>query len=145
MPSLAALEVGYVASWVTWQPPRLESSTIEWIRVGRDDRVVQGRVISRGENTFPFEMVVIENDRPIWLFKGRPLGGSIAIAAVMDSIPIPLGHVAAPFENYKVTSIPIDGTRLLAFTNKVGKSPDEPLGASYATVLEFRCPGSVQR
>jgi hypothetical protein len=145
IPSFAALGDGYVASWTAWEPPSFESSTIEWVRVTREERVIKGRVISWGENTFPFEMFVMEAAHPMWLYRGAPPGHSIAVSSVTDSIPIALGSVAVPFENYKVTSIPIDRARTLAFTNTVGKSPDEPPGASYATVLEFRCPGSARR
>ena len=102
-------------------------------------------MISWGENTLPFEMFVMETAHPIWLFRGAPHGHSIAVSSVTDSIPIALGQVAVPFENYKVTSIPLDRTRVLAFTNTVGTSPDEPPGRSFATVLEFRCPRSARR
>ena len=145
LPSFAALGDGYVASWTAWEPPDFESSTIEWVRVSREERVIRGRMISWGENTFPFEMFVMETAHPVWLYRGAPPGHSIAVSSVTDSIPIALGNLAVPFENYKVTSIPLDRTRMLAFTNTVGTSPDEPPGASYATVLEFRCPRSARR
>ena len=144
-PALGVLGNGYVASWTTWDFPDVGSSTIEWVRVSRDERVVKGRVIAWGEPAFQFEMIVMASTWPIWLFHGAPFGGSVAVASATDSIPMSLGSVTAPFENPRPVSIPIDATRLLSFTMKAGTSPDEPPGASYATVLEIRCPGSAQR
>ena len=144
-PALGALGNGYVASWSAWDFPDVGSSTIEWVRASRDERVVKGRAIARGEPAFQFEMMVMANAHPIWLYHGVPFRSSVAVASATDSIPMSLGSVAAPFENPRPMSIPIDDTRLLTFTMKAGTSPDEPPGASYATVLEIRCPGSAQR
>jgi hypothetical protein len=143
-PSLAPLGDTFVASWSTWKPPGFESSTIAWVRVGRDGRVVRGRAVSHGENSFPFEMFVVDNAHPIWLYRTDPPGRAI-VATATDTMPLSLGTITVPFDNFKVSSTPIDRARVLAFTTKVGKAPDEPMGALYATVLEFRCPGSAQR
>jgi hypothetical protein len=145
MPSFAVLGDGYIASWMSWQFLDARTSTIEWARIARDGSVTTGPRVATGANTFPFEMIVRENSIPIWFYHGTPYGAAIAIASATDSASLRLGEVVAPFENPKVTSIPIDRTRILAFTMKQGKAPDEPIVSSYSTVLEFRCPRSAQR
>jgi hypothetical protein len=145
LPSLAALGDGYVVSWNSWEAPDAGTLTLQWIRIEADGRILARPVITSGEQGFPHEMLVRKERYPIWIYRGVPYGSLLSASYATDSAVIVLGQVAVPFENPRALTIPLDSTRVLAFTMKQGKAPDEPMVASYVTILEFRCLMSERR
>ena len=144
-PMLLASEGGFIASWNAVNLSQLEGSTIEWVRLGSDGAVAQRPAVAFGENTYPFELVVLENRNPVWLYHGTPFGTSVAVTSASALGAVSLGTIDVPFANPRARSIALDGKRLMAFTMKQGTAPDEPVIASYVTVIEFRCPRSARR
>ena len=145
LPILSRLGDGILISWISWTPWRLETSRIEWLRIGRDGRFVDGPVIAAGEKTFPFELIVMDDRHPIWLYHGVPFGSTVELASAADSTVIRLGTIKAPFGNPKPRTIAVDGSHVLALTMQPGSAPDDPMVASWMTILEFRCPMSARR
>ncbi len=145
LPILSPLGDGILVSWISWIPWQSETSRIEWLRVGRDGRFVDGPVIAAGEKTYPFELIVMDDRHPVWLYHGVPFGSTVELASASDTSVIPLGNIGAPFGNPKPRTIAIDGSRVLALTQKQGSAPDDPMAASWMTILEFRCPRSARR
>jgi hypothetical protein len=145
LPMLATQDDGIVVSWISWIPWRSETSRIEWLRIDRNGRVVAGPIIASGEKTFPFELIVLDKRQSIWLYHGVPFGTTVELASASDSSVFPLGNIQAPFGNPKPRTIAINGSRVLALTQQQGSAPDDPMVASWMTILDFRCPRSARR
>jgi hypothetical protein len=126
----------------SWQS---ETSRIEWLRIGRDGRFVDGPVIATGEKAYPFELIVMDDRHPIWLYHGVPFGTTVELASATDTSVIQLGNIGAPFGDPKPETVAIDDSRVLAHTMRQGSAPDDPMVASWITTLEFRCPRSARR
>jgi hypothetical protein len=145
LPVLSRLGDGILISWISWIPWQSETSRIEWLRIGRDGRFVDGPVIATGEKAYPFELIVMDDRHPIWLYHGVPFGTTVELASATDTSVIQLGNIGAPFGDPKPETVAIDDSRVLAHTMRQGSAPDDPMVASWMTTLEFRCPRSARR
>jgi hypothetical protein len=132
-----------VASWISWRWGIASTSRLEWLRTGNQRPVP--RLVASGARTYPFEMIVIDDRVPLWLYHGEPFGTSLALTVASDSTIVPLPSLTIPFQNPRARATWLDRNRLLVLTMKQGRSPDEPMVASWATILEIRCPESVRR
>lgn len=132
-----------VASWISWRWLVASTSRLEWLRTGLEPPVTS--LVASGGRTYPFEMVVIDDRYPLWLYRGEPYGSSLALTVASDSTISRLPDLKIPFENPRARATWLDRNRLLVLTMKQGKSPDEPMVASWATILETRCPESERR
>jgi len=145
VPILATLGNGLVASWVSWRFMHSDSTSMGWLRVDAGDRISLRPVVDSGEATFPFEMIVVDDKYPLWLYHGSPFGSSAKLVMAIDSTVVRLADVVLPFWNPRTRTIALTGTRFLVFTQKRATADNEPMAASYATVLEIRCPRSERR
>jgi hypothetical protein len=145
LPIAANLGDGVIASWVSWQPMVPRTSVVEWLRIHPGGRTSTGAAIDSGEATFPFEMIVVDDAYPLWLYRGEPYGMGLALAVATDTIVTRLGGLTIPFHNPRARAIALSPTRILLFTMKRAITDAEPMIASYSTVFEIRCPRSVRR
>jgi hypothetical protein len=145
LPIAANLGDGVIASWVSWQPMVPRTSVVEWLRIHPGGRTSTGAAIDSGEATFPFEMIVVDDAYPLWLYRGEPYGTGLALAVATDTIVTRLGGLSVPFHNPRARAIALSPTRILLFTMKRAITDAEPMIASYSTVFEIRCPRSVRR
>ena len=145
LPVLAAVGDTIVASWISWRFMRPESSRIDWVRLDRSGRVFDGPTVDAGSATFPFELIGVDNRFPLWLYRGEPGGNAVRLVMASGATLVRPASIAAPFENPKPKAIALTATRILVFTMKRGAAANEPMAASYTTVLEIRCPTSAQR
>jgi hypothetical protein len=90
-------------------------------------------------------MIGVDNRYALWLYHGEPWGSAVALALASGSTIVHRASLPVPFENPGPKAIAISPTRVLVFTMKRGSAENEPMVASYAAVLEIRCPGSAQR
>jgi hypothetical protein len=145
LPILATSGDDIVVSWDNWIPWQPQSSRIEWLRIGRDGRLVNGPVIAAGEKTYPFEFIVMSEGHPFWLYHGDPLGSTVEVSSATDVAVIPLGDIGVPFRNPRARTFALDRNRALMLTQAPGAAPNDPMAASWMTTLEFRCPRSARR
>ena len=131
-----------VATWIEWMWGDANTSQLYWLRLGTDSIAMP---VASGRATYPFEALALDDRHPLWLVRGAHYGTTLAPLVATGSTVAPLGILDVPFENPKAYAIAVDDGRVLVLTMKQGKSPDEPMVASYATVLQFRCPDSVRR
>lgn len=143
-PIISAVGEELVASWIDWKWMDAGSSRLSWLRIGAQDSMV-ARPIASGGSTYLFEVAVIGGRYPLWLHRGETYGTTMALAMALDSTIVRPGVLTVPFENPRARAAELSPARLLVLTMKQGKLPDEPMVASYATMLEFRCPMSVRR
>ena len=131
-----------VATWIEWMWGDANTSQLHWFRLGTDSSAMP---VSSGRATYPFEALALDDHRPLWLLRGAHYGTTLAPIVATGSTVLPLGILDVPFENPKAYAVVLDDGRVLVLTMRQGKSPDEPMVASYATVLQFRCPDPVRR
>ena len=143
-PALVRLDEGLVASWVLMEFFKPETGRLEWLRLDDGGKRVAAGFAGSGRGTWPFETVAIDGRTPLWLHQGEPYPNTLAMALAPESAAMAMPNVALPFENATPTAIAI-GSRVMVFTIKQGRAPGEPVGASYTTILEIRCPRSARR
>jgi hypothetical protein len=142
--ALASVAGGLVPSWSTWQWLDDATNRLEWTRIGLDGTPARAAVVDSGKTTYPFEMIALDN-RPLWLFRGEPYGTTASYAMAIGGEALHRGTVTIPLHNPLPKAIALSPARVLVFTMKRGQAGDEPMIASYATVLEFRCSRSARR
>ena len=144
-PVLAEQGDGFIVSWSTWRPSKFDSLRLEWLRLDTNDRVSRRPVVDSGKSTFSFELVLVDQQHPLWLYHGARYEQGAALVMAQDSSLTRLPELRAPFYNPGTISIALSGSRFLVFTQKVAQTENEPMAASFTTVLEIRCPRSAQR
>jgi hypothetical protein len=134
-----------IASWISWQLMNAASSRLEWLRISSAGTATPPAPVTFGEATFPFEMTIVDDRFPLWLYRGATYGTSLALMLASGARVTPFGTITLPFENPRAFSVWLDPQRLLVLTMKQGREPGEPMVASWATVLHIRCAGSAPR
>ena len=128
-----------VASWIQWMPFTAETSELHGLTLGGGR---QPSRIDAGKHTFPYDVVSSGSGRPAWLTRGPECGTTLNVSMGPGSLPVTF---TVPFENPRTASVELDPDRVLALTMKQGKAPDEPMVASFGTILQFRCPEPERR
>ena len=131
-----------VATWIEWMWGDANTSQLQWRRLGIDSSAMP---VASGRTTYPFEALALNDRHPIWLLRGVQYGASLAPLIGTESTVESLATLEVPFENPKANAVVVSDGRVLVLTMKQGKLPDEPMVASYATVLQFRCPQPARR
>jgi hypothetical protein len=141
-PSVLRVETEVVTTWIDWTWGNASTSQLHWRSSGIDTTT---RQVAAGSSTYPYESLVLGNRYPLWVIRGEQYGTTLSVLIASDSTVERLATFTVPFENPKASAIDLGGDRVLVLTMKQGKTPDEPMVASFATILQFRCPASARR
>lgn len=142
IPSLLRVGRTVVRSWIEWTWGNAASSQLHWLPSATDS---VAKPVASGPGTFPYASVVLDDRYPLWLIRGAQYGTSLSVLLGSGSLIEPLGTFTVPFENPKASAVALGNDRVLVLTMKQGKLPDEPMVASIATILQFRCPDPARR
>jgi hypothetical protein len=130
-----------MVSWLSWRWGDATTSELQALRSGADSVPT---LIASGSATYPFEAVALDDRFPVWITRGPQYGSTLSV--FVGAPPAVRRHdFEVPFENPKASTAFLSSDRALVLTMKQGKSPGEPMVASYATVLQFRCPDPARR
>lgn len=135
----------FIVSWIDWPINQPDSARLQWSTVDSTLRPSEASVIDSGKATFPFEMVIVDDRYPLWMYHGEPFGGTVNLVLNFDSVLTALDPLVTPFTSPIPSTLKLSGNRFLVFTQKRAAADTEPMAASFMTALEIRCPRSVQR
>jgi hypothetical protein len=141
IPALLRVGRNVVTSWVDWTWGNSATSQLHWLSATDSSP----RHVASGSATYPYEAVVLRDRYPLWLIRGPRYGTTLSVLIGVGSTVEQPGTLEVPFENPKASAIPLGDDRVLVLTMKQGKLPDEPMVASYATILRIRCPEPARR
>ena len=141
-PKLARSGNSIVASWNSWTWGNPQTSRLEWLRL---DGISTVQALDSGQATYPFEFTTLNDRLPIWVYRGPKYGTTLSTAIMSGALVEPLDTLPIPFENPVARTIAIGKDRALVLTMRQGREMNEPMVASYATVLEYRCSRIGQR
>jgi hypothetical protein len=142
IPSVLPVGPKVVTTWIDWTWGNASTSQLYWLSSGVD---TTARQVAAGSSTYPYESLVLRNRYPVWIIRGEHYGTTLSVLIGSDSTVERLATFTVPFENPKASAVELGGDRMLVLTMKQGKTPDEPMVASFATVLQFRCPIPARR
>lgn len=143
--ALTAVPDGLVASWATWQWLRASTNVLEWARVRTAEGPSVAAVLDSGAATYPFELVTVADEYPLWLYQGEPHGSTLAYALAAGTGQVIRGHLTIPFHNSRARAVTELPSRTVVFTMKRGSVGAGPMIASWMTDLRIRCPHSARR
>lgn len=138
--TLRRTESDFIVSWVDWPFGRSDSAQLHWVRVDRGLRPHTQPIVDSTPATFPFELVVIDDRHPMWMYHDQPFGGSVNLMVNIDSTIREIAPLVAPFTSPLPLTLPLSANRFLVFTQKRAAHDNEPMAASFMTPLEVRCP-----
>lgn len=142
IPRLLRVGGTVAASWIAWTCCDAATSQLQWLQPYSGNTA---GTVSSGDRAYPYEALVLDDRYPLWLIRGPQYGTTVSPVIGSGTIAEALGPLSVPFENPKASAVLLEDSRVLVLTMKQGRAPDEPMVASYATVLQFRCPESAQR
>lgn len=144
-PDLLATRSGFILSWNDWHYMDPSSSRLFWATIDTSLQVIQQQRIDSGSATYPHDVVVVDSQFPMWLYRGQPVGEAVHLAIATDTAVTTLPPLRTPFRSPIPSTLALSANRFAVFTQTTALQPNEPLAASYMTTLEIRCPGTGRR
>jgi hypothetical protein len=145
IPALVQRDNDYVVSWIEWRWLDPETAKLEWMVMDSAGRSMARGHVDSGPPTYPYELAMVGEHHPLWLYRGTPRDNLVALAVLLDSTIARLPSVGAPFRNPLPATLSLSRNRFLLFTQKLALTDSEPMAASFVTEFEVRCPGSGRR
>ena len=143
--ALVTIPGGMAASWGTWQWANAATNVVEWSRVGDGARPLAPTGVDSGAATYPFEFFAADSHL-VWFYHGEPFDAFVRFAvAPSGGGRLQRGSLTIPFSNAQARAVGLTADRTLLFTMKFGRAQNEPMGASWTTVVRIRCPSPARR
>ena len=142
--ALVTIPGGMAASWSTWQWMNPATNVVEWTWIGNRVRSLLPTAVDSGTATYPFEFFATDS-LLAWFYHGEPSDSRVRFAVAPGGGRLERGSLTIPFSNAKARAVDLTAGRALLFTMKFGRAQNEPMGASWTTVVRIRCPGPARR